>query len=408
VHTLARGEHHLARILVLDGHSAAALSVTRSAGRAGHWVAVGANRGIFAAAKLSRYCRVALDYPVSTSEPAQFVDCILEFVRTNQIDLVVPVTDWTLGPLSAERDRFAGLCRLAMPSHAAVEFASDKFRTIELAQEIGIGVPKTHLIRSLDDLSACEGIGFPIVVKDRFSVRWIQQKAVFGSVAYAYSSDELKTRVADRLETAGDVLIQEFVSGQGIGFSCFVAGGKTHAPFQWLRVREVDPRGSASSARKSIPLDDVVVSQSEQLITRMGFEGIAMVEYKRTPDGRLVLMEINGRPWGSIGLPFACGIDYPRYLIDWCLEGKLPPEKISYRANILCRRAVGELTHLSNIRAGRPRNWPGSYPRFWPTLVQMALPWRPGMCYDDLWISDRRPGLAGLRNWFQRRAKGAS
>jgi hypothetical protein len=140
----------------------------------------------------------------------------------------------------------------------------------------------------------------------------------------------------------------------------------------------------------------------------MGFEGIAMVEYKRTPDGRLVLMEINGRPWGSIGLPFACGIDYPRYLIDWCLEGKLPPEKISYRANILCRRAVGELTHLSNIRAGRPRNWPGSYPRFWPTLVQMALPWRPGMCYDDLWISDRRPGLAGLRNWFQRRAKGAS
>ena len=398
----------MARILVLDGHSAAALSVTRSAGRAGHWVAVGANQGIFAAAKLSRYCRVAFDYPVSTSEPAQFVDCILEFVRANQIDLVVPVTDWTLGPLSAERERFAGLCRLAMPSHAAVEFASDKFRTIELAQEIGIGVPKTRLIRSLDDVSACEGIGFPGVVKDRFSVRWIQQKAVFGSVAYAYSPDELKTRVADRLEKAGDVLIQEFVSGQGIGFSCFVADGKTFIPFQWLRVREVDPRGSASSARKSIPLDDVVVSQSEQLITRMGFEGIAMVEYKRTPDGRLVLMEINGRPWGSIGLAVASGIDYPRYLIDWCLEGKLPPEKIRYRGNILCRRAVGELTHLSNIRAGRPRNWPGSYPGFWPTLMQMALPWRPGMCYDDLWISDLRPGIAGLRNWFQRRAKGAS
>jgi predicted ATP-grasp superfamily ATP-dependent carboligase len=408
VHTLARGEHHLARILVLDGHSAATLSVTRSAGRAGHWVAVGANRGIFAAAKLSRYCRLALDYPVSTSEPTEFVECILEFVRTNQIDLVVPVTDWTLGPLSAQRERFTGLCRLAMPSHAAVEFASDKFRTIELAQEIGIGVPKTHLIRSLDDLSACTGVGFPSVVKDRFSVRWIQQKAVFGSVAYAYSPDELKTRVTDRLEKAGDVLIQEFVSGQGIGFSCFVTAGKTYAPFEWLRVREVDPRGSASSARKSIPLDDVLVSQSQQLITAMGFEGIAMVEYKRAPDGRLVLMEINGRPWGSIGLPFACGIDYPRYLIDWCLEGKLPPEKVSYRKSILCRRAVGELTHLSNIRAGRPRNWPGSYPGFWPTLTQMALPWRPGMCYDDLWISDLRPGIAGLRNWFQRRAKGAS
>jgi predicted ATP-grasp superfamily ATP-dependent carboligase len=402
------GEDQLARILVLDGHSASALSVTRSAGHAGHWVAVGANKGAFAAAKLSRYCRTALDYPVSTSEPRAFLDSIREFVRANQIDLVVPVTDWTLGPLSAERECFSGLCRLAMPSHSAVEFASDKFRTIELAQEIGIGVPKTRLIQSCDDLSGLKDCGFPAVVKDRFSVRWIQQKAVFGSVAYAYSPADLEKRVKDRLEKARDVLVQQFVSGQGIGFSCFVAGGKTFLPFQWERVREVDPRGSASSARKSIPLDDALVFQSQQLITRMGFEGIAMVEYKRVSDGRLVLMEINGRPWGSIGLPFACGIDYARYLIDWCLEGKLPPERIAYRENMLCRRAIGELTHLSNIRAGRPPNWSGSYPKFWPTLLRMALPWRPGMCYDDMWISDLRPGIGGLRNWFQTRLKGSS
>jgi predicted ATP-grasp superfamily ATP-dependent carboligase len=405
---LDRGEDQLARILVLDGHSAAALPVTRSAGRAGHWVAVGANRGVFAAAKLSRYCRMVLDYPVSTSEAQAFVQSILEFVRANQIDLVVPLTDWTLGPLSVERERFSGLCPLAMPSHSAIEFASDKFRTIELAQEVGIGVPKTHLVQSLADLSGLKEFEFPAVVKDRFSVRWIQQKAVFGVVAYAYSPQDLQKRVADRLEKAGDVLVQEFVSGQGIGFSCFVAGGKSFLPFQWLRVREVDPRGSASSARKSISLDDALVSQSQQLINRMGFEGIAMVEYKRTSDGPLILMEVNGRPWGSIGLPFAAGIDYPRYLINWWLEGKLPPGKIAYREEILCRRAVGELTHLSNIRAGRPADWSATYPKFWPTLLRMSLPWRPGMCYDDLWISDLRPGIAALRNWFQVRAKGSS
>lgn len=397
----------MARILVLDGHSAASLSVTRSAGRAGHWVAVGANRGMFAPANVSRYCRLPFDYPVSTSEPTEFVDSIVEFVRAHQIDVVIPVTDWTLGPLSAERQHFSGLCRLAMPSHGAVEFASDKFRTIQLAQEIGIGVPKTQLIRSLDDLS-CSGMAFPAVVKDRFSVRWIQHKAVFGSVGYAYSPEDLQRKVADRIEATGDAMVQEFVSGLGIGFSCFIAGGKMFLPFQWLRVREIDPRGSASSARKSIPLDEVLVAQSQQLIMRMGFEGIAMVEYKRTPDGRLVLMEINGRPWGSIGLPVACGIDYARYLIEWCLEGKLPPEKIAYRENVLCRRAVSELTHLSNVRRGRPANWPGDYPRFWPSLLQMALPWCPGMCYDDLWISDPRPGIAGLRNWFQLRAKRSS
>jgi predicted ATP-grasp superfamily ATP-dependent carboligase len=53
-----------------------------------------------------------------------------------------------------------------------------------------------------------------------------------------------------------------------------------------------------------------------------------MVEYKRPANGRLALMEINGPPWGSLGLLLACGIDYGRYPIDWWLEGKLPPEKI--------------------------------------------------------------------------------
>ena len=398
----------MARILVLDGHSAAALSVTRSAGRGGHWVAVGANRGAFAAAKLSRYCELAFDYPVSTSEPQAFVDSILEFAKAQQIDLILPVTDWTLGPLSAERERFAGICKLVIPSQVAVDFASDKFRTVHKARELGIEVPKTALLHSIADLDSHGDFEFPVVVKDRFSVRWIEQKAVFGSVSYAYSAAELEKKVADRLEKAGDILLQEFVSGEGIGFSCFVVAGQVFLPFQWLRLREVDPRGSASSARKSIPLDDDLVRRSSQLITAMSFEGIAMVEYKRTKDGRLVLMEINGRPWGSIGLPFASGIDYARYLIDWHLQGTLPPRDIEYRRNVLCRRAVSELTHLGNIRRGRPPNWPGDYPKFWPTLFRMALPWSPGMCYDDLWISDLRPGIAGLRNWFQVRAKGSS
>jgi len=395
----------LARILVLDGHSAAALSITRSAGQAGHWVAVGANRGLLAAAKLSRYCRAALDYPESTHDPGAFVDSIVEFVRTHSIDLVIPVTDWTLGPLSAERGCFARLCRLAIPSPTAVDTVSDKFRTIELAESLGIDVPRTHLVESVGDLSRWEQIQFPVVVKDRFSVRWTEGKAVFGSVAYAYSALKLRDKVAERLRLAGDVLIQEFVLGVGIGVSCFVAAGKASLLFQWQRIREVDPRGSASSARKSIELDPCLVSQSIRLITAMGFDGVAMVEYKKTRDGRLILMEVNGRPWGSIGLPVACGIDYPRYLIEWCLQETLPPENISYRKYVTCRRVVGELTHLSNLRAGRPPNWPGTYPNFWTSLFRIAVPWRPGMCYDDLWLSDLRPGIAGIQNWFQSRLK---
>lgn len=398
----------MARILVLDGHSAAALSITRSACEAGHWVAVGANEGLFAASISSRYCRIGFEYPVCTQAPGPFVDSILEFARAQAIDLVVPVTDWTLGPLSAARKRFAGICQVAMPSQTALDFASDKYKTVELAKSLGIDVPASRLVESLDDLNQLKQSQFPLVVKDRYSVRWIDNKAVLGAVSYAHSSAEVERKVEERLRAAGDVLLQGFISGVGIGFSCFVAGGRAFVPFQWERVREMDPRGSGSSARKSVPLEPTLVARSIKLITEMGFEGIAMVEYKRTADGRYVLMEVNGRPWGSIGLPVACGIDYPRYLIEWWIQEKLPPLTVAYPDGILCRRLVGELTHLSNIRRGRPPNWPGAYPNFWSSLFSMALPWRPGTCYDDVWLSDPRPGAAGIWNWFQSRMKRSS
>ncbi|HWO38064.1 MAG TPA: hypothetical protein VNO32_55525, partial [Candidatus Acidoferrum sp.] len=202
----------MARILVLDGHSAAALSVVRSAGQAGHWVAVGANEGLFAASTLSRYCKLGFGYPVPTELPGSFVNSILEFARAQAIDLVVPVTDWTLGPLSAERDRFTGICRVAMPSQTALDFASDKYRTLELAKSLGVDAPVSRLVASLDDLSQLKEAQFPFVVKDRFSVRWIGKRAVFGAVSYAYSWAELEQKVEERLRVAGDVLIQSFVS----------------------------------------------------------------------------------------------------------------------------------------------------------------------------------------------------
>ena len=395
----------MARILVLDGHSPAALAFTRSAGRAQHWVAVGANRGQFAAAKLSRFCSATLAYPVSTDNIEAFLDAIREFVTSNAIELVVPVTDWTLLPLSEHRERFQGLCWLALPPANAVRLASDKYQTAEIARSVGISVPRTWLIRNQSDLPVASDLKFPVVVKDRFSLRWVNGKGVFGSVAYADDKESLQRKIIHRLKAAGDVLVQEFVSGTGIGFSCFATDEGLFLPFGWERIREIDPRGSASSCRKSISLDAQLVKASGELIQEIGFKGIAMVEYKKAGHGPPILMEINGRPWGSIALPIASGIDYPRYLIDWWLTRALPPRQIDYNPGITCRRVVGELTHLNNVRLGKPDKWPGEYPSFWSTLAKVAVPWYPGMHYDDLWLSDPQPGLAWIEYWFRSRLR---
>jgi predicted ATP-grasp superfamily ATP-dependent carboligase len=375
-------------------------------GRAGHWVAVGYNRGIFASAALSRYCKLSFEHPVSTDDTNAFADSVVEFARQNTIELIVPITDWTTLPLAHCQARFENICPVVLPSRQSLEWASDKYQTIELARSVGIPVPQTWLIRSPQDVSALPPLPFPIVVKDRFSVRWVEERPVFGSVEYAYSRESLVQKAQARLEKAGDVLVQRFVGGVGIGFSCFALDDGIRLPFQWQRIREVDPRGSGSSSRKSVALDPQIADFSRALITKLRFQGIAMVEYKReAATGDPVLMEVNGRPWGSIQLAIASGIDYPRYVADWYLKGAIPTAEITYAKGITCRRMVGELTHLENLRHGPPPEWPMPYPKFWSSLVKIAVPWYPGMRYDDLWLSDPRPGMAGIRNWFAMRLR---
>jgi predicted ATP-grasp superfamily ATP-dependent carboligase len=260
------------------------------------------------------------------------------------------------------------------------------------------------LVRSVEDLEPARDWHFPVVVKDRYSIRWSDEVAISGSVKYGFNWEELSKTVADRLSSAGEVLLQRFAAGTGIGLSAFVVDREIRVPFQWRRIREKDPRGSGSSARQSIPLEPDVVEYSQALLKRTGIEGIAMVEFKRnTPKETLSLMEINGRPWGSMHLPICCGVDYPRWLAEWYLEGRLPPETANYRTWTTCRGLLADLVHLENLWQGPPPGWPAPYPSFVRNLLAVAVPWRPGLKYEELMMGDLRPGISQLGQWLRQR-----
>jgi len=393
----------LARILVLDGHSSAALAFVRSLGRAGHWVAVASVYGAFAAATKSRYCNACFNYTNALQAVEPFIDDIRRVIMEYGIELVIPITDATVWPISQAAD-LKKLATFAVPEKEVVELVSDKYRTVMMAAGLGVPVPKTRLVESVDEIENIDSWGYPLVIKDRFSINWENGKGVSGGVQFAYNLKELQANVKLRLEQVREVLIQSFSPGEGVGFSCFASGGKIFLPFQWRRLREKDPRGSGSSARMSVPLDEDIEQHSRTLILNAGFQGIAMVEFKRNRhNGALTLMEINGRPWGSMQLPIHAGIDYPLHLVRWCLDGTLPPETLSYDEKITCRWLTADFIHLENLWEGRPDGWPESYPNFFVNLLKVLLPWYPGLRYDHLSFDDPTPGIADLKKWFNSR-----
>lgn len=393
----------MARILVLDGHSSAALAFVRSLGRAGHWVAVGSVFGKFAAANKSRYCNACLYYTNPMHGVELFVDAIRRMVLEHGIELVIPITDATVWPLSQAVD-LNKLTKIAVPKREVVELVSDKFRTVTMAASLGVPVPKTVLIQSVEEIENMDSWEYPIVIKDRFSINWEDGKGVSGGVVFAYSFADLIAKAKARLIMVNDVLLQSFSPGAGVGFSCFASNGQIYLPFQWQRLREKDPRGSGSSARMSVMLEPDVEQYSRSLILEAGFQGIAMVEFKRNrKNGDLTLMEINGRPWGSLQLPVHAGINYPQYLVEWFLNSSLPPEFVAYRQNIICRWLTADFVHLENLWEGKPDNWPELYPNFWVSLFKVILPWYPGLRHDHFSFDDPKPGITDLKHWFNSR-----
>jgi predicted ATP-grasp superfamily ATP-dependent carboligase len=400
----ARGLIKMSRIFILDGHSCAALAFTRSLGRAGHQIFIGVDHNSFSAASFSRYSQRCFRYSPAPQQPEAFAEEIISFCKREEIDLLIPMTDWTMVPISRVRDRFPAQCAVALPPEKAMFAAADKFQTVELARSLGIPIPRTELVSSVGELEQLTDLSFPVVVKDRYSIRWTTQGGVAGSVRYAYDRDELAAIVNTRLEVVQDVLLQEFVHGTGLGLAGLVAPAQLRIPFEWQRIREINPSGSASSARRSVPLQDDMLKYSEKLLVALGFRGLAMVEFKReTKSGRAVFMEVNGRPWGSMQLSIFSGIDFPKLLVQSYAQNELPPEHINYKTGITCRWLLGDLIHFTNVMAGRPRGWPGVFPRRISTALKLIVPWYPGLRYEDFAGGDLKPGFAALKNWFKQK-----
>ena len=89
---------------MLDGDCAASLTITRSLGRAGWDVVVGVPEGTRPLASRSRYASASFTYADPCCAAPAFQEQVTGVVAQHRPDLLVPVTDWTIVPLTHVRD----------------------------------------------------------------------------------------------------------------------------------------------------------------------------------------------------------------------------------------------------------------------------------------------------------------
>jgi protein-tyrosine-phosphatase/predicted ATP-grasp superfamily ATP-dependent carboligase len=382
------------RILVLDGDQASALSIVRSLARSGLVVDV-ASASEAPICGHSRHVRRCERYPDPLSEPDRFVDWIRARIDADSPALVIPVTERTLVPLHHQRANL-DLSRIAMAPEQALDQVLDKARTVALAEKLGIAVPRSHMIETLDELDdIAAGIGYPMVVKPSRSVGGAAQGRVQLSVSYAHDRAELEKQVRHAL-AHGSVILQEYFRAQGVGIELIADHGEIGFAFQHRRLHEVPLTGGGSSLRCSEPIVPALLDAAQALMRALGWHGVAMVEFKYAPDtGQFRLMEINGRFWGSLPLAIAAGADFPRMLYELLCQGKIAPRPPA-RPGVVCRQLARDVDWLEHVLRKHAPPALVTLPGWRDILRDCALVFSPRHHFDVQSLSDPKPGLVDI------------
>ena len=387
----------MARVLVTDAHLGSAVAIIRSLGRRHEVVAAGTRA--LSAGSFSKHASGSRRYPDPGSDPEATAQALLEIVDEERIDLLVPVTDDVILAICDRRDDFERRCRLALAAPAALDAARDKDTTMRLAARLGLPTPKTVLVHTAAEAREQAGhLGWPVVLKP-------QASRVFGpdgtvrelSVAYAGGFAGLERHMR-AFEGLSPVLLQRYHAGHALGVEMLTHEGRPLAAFQHRRLREVPITGGASAFRESVPVDPVLYGHASRLLGELRWTGLAMVEFKQGDDGP-VLMEINGRIWGSLPLAVRSGMDFPAKMAELFLSGPpsadVPVDR-RYTIGVRSRHLELDLVWIASVLRRRRRYPFLDVPPRREAIGVGARLLRPADGFDILSSDDPRPGLIDL------------
>ena len=409
------GQNRVYSVVVTDGEERSALAVVRSLGRAGYRVHVAARRA-GALAATSKWAAGVVVTPDPLREAGAFADAVVEYVRREAIDFVVPVTDASMLAMLPARDRL-GFSSIPFGTLESFVALADKAGLRERAARLGIAFPRqVELDWSDREQSLAGAVRLPAVIKPARSVAVPSAQsddavtpattpvtAKFG-IRHAATMDELAAIVGATPRAAYPLLIQERIVGPGVGIFLLLWDDEILATFAHRRLREKPPSGGVSVYAESIEPPAGLAERSYELLREFGWRGAAMVEYKiDQATGTPYLMEINGRFWGSLQLAIDSGVDFPRLLMDRA-SGRPAAARGRYPAGVRGRWWWGDVDHLlARLRRSRTAL---SLPPDAPSRGAAILAFLGGCARfdaDAVWRwDDPRPFLTETAAWFRR------
>ena len=377
-------------VLIAEGYTPVALSVLRSLGQKGISTALLSSFPYYIS-RFSKYCQKQFLVP-SLGREKEYAKAVAKIVRKMEFAALFPIYEWSLIPVSKNRDKLLPYVQLPIASHESILKCFDKLSTINLAIEKGVPIPQTCFVHNLAELKrVSEEVTYPVVVKPRWSIVWRDDRAFHRRGVLVTSAAELIAAYNSINKYFPHPLIQEYVPGTNYSLAALYNRGKPRA-FCCIKVhRAWPPLGGNSCFRESVPIDLKMREYAEKLLGALNWHGIAEVEFRLdSRDDVPKLMEINPRFWGSLSVAVKAGVDFPYLLYRMIMDGDVP--KVSfYKSGVKGRYIEQDLLHIFNLFKSGSFN-PGAYAqKRFRMLLNLLKIYEPGVFYDLLDLRDPLP-----------------
>lgn len=251
-------------------------------------------------ARYSRHTEVA-GWANPSGDPGALLAVLQRYCRSQPVKPVLFYeSDQYARFVSKHREVLSERFCFVIASRQHIEDLIDKVRFSRLAEQLRLPVPATRVMTPDGSAPAdCDLPAYPLLIKPatRGDGRWEAVEPNRKAVRVEGRAD--LEAIWPRLDTlAGDVLVQELIPGPETLVESYHAyvdeQGEVVGEFtgRKLRTRPVDYGHSTALTISSEP---DTIEAGRHVVHLLGLRGVAKLDFKRTPDGGLRLLEVNPR-----------------------------------------------------------------------------------------------------------------
>jgi len=240
---------------------------------------------------------------------------------------------------SRHRDRLSRGLRFVVPAAQLVEQLVDKAAFSRLAVDLDLPVPPTWVVDVADPERHVANLPLPVVIKPlRREGSWGSSQSTKAVLAQRRNDVlDLLSRLSGHHDK---VIAQILVPGPESRVESYhvhvEASGRIAAEFSGRKLRTYPATMGHSSALITTDAPDVM-NLGRDLVERLGLHGVAKLDFKRDPEGRLWLLEVNPRfnLWHHLGA--AAGVNIPASVLTELLDLPRSPAATAHPGVTWCR-----------------------------------------------------------------------